>query len=113
YGVALTLHDQSKDDDAMKRLFEVIKAQKATSELRAKSMLLLGKIHEANHRYEMAIDNYMKISVLYVGVPKIAAEGLWLGGQLLERQARGEIPMPTPTPKPAATPKAPAAAAKK
>lgn len=101
YGIANSLHDQGKDDDAMKRLFEVIKAQKATAELRAKSMLLLGKIHEANKRFEMAIDNYLKISVLYLGVPKVAAEGLWLGGQLLERQAKGEIPMPTPTPKPA------------
>ncbi len=104
YGIASTLHDEKKDDDAMKRIFEVIKAQKASSELRAKSMLLLGKIHEANGRYEMAIDNFMKISVLYLGVPKIAAEGLWLAGQLLEKQARGEIPMPTPTPKPVATP---------
>ncbi len=112
YGLSNALYDQGKNEDAMKRLFEVIKAQKATSELRAKSMLLLGKIHEAEKRYEQAIDNFMKISVLYVGVPKIAAEGLWRGGQLLERQVSGEIPMPTPTPKPAASPK-PADAKKK
>ena len=49
---ASTLHDQKKDDEAIKRLHEVIKAQKATAELRAKSMLLLGKIHEANGRFE-------------------------------------------------------------
>jgi TolA-binding protein len=116
YGIALDLHDKGQDDDAMKRLFEVIKAQKASAELRAKSMLLLGKIHEAAKRFEMAIDNYLKISVYYGGVPKVAAEGLWLGAQLLERQATGEIPMPTPTPKPTAAPKPaakPAAAADK
>ncbi len=109
YGIALDLHDKGQDDEAMKRLFEVIKAQKASAELRAKSMLLLGKIHETGKRFENAIDNYLKISVYYGGVPKVAAEGLWLGAQLLERQAAGEIPMPTPTPKPTAAPKATAA----
>ena len=111
YGIALSLHEKGQDNDAIARLQEVIKAQKAPAELRAKSMLLLGKIHEANRRFELAIDNYIKISLFFGGVPKIAAEGLWLGGQLLERQASGDIPMPTPTPKPtadsskAATPK--------
>jgi TolA-binding protein len=105
YGVALALHDKAQDNDAIQRLGEVIKAPKASAELRAKSMLLLGKIHEANRRFELAIDNYIKISLFFGGVPKIASEGLWLGGQLLERQASGDIPMPTPTPKPAGTPK--------
>jgi len=104
YGTALALFDQKKYDDAIKRLQEVIKAQKSSSELRAKSMLLLGKIHEANGRFSLAIDSFIKISVFYEGVPKVAAEGLWLGAQLLERQASGEIPMPTPTPKPDAPP---------
>ena len=107
YGIALDLHDKKQDEEAVKRLLEVIKAQKATAELRAKSMLLVGKIHEANRRFEAAIDNYIKISAYYSGVPKVAAEGLWLGGQLLERQASGEIPMPTPTPKPKVAPSTP------
>lgn len=98
YGTALTLHDQKKDDEAIKRIQEVIRAQTSTAELRAKSMLLLGKIHEANGRFELAIDNFIKISVFYSGVPEVAAEGLWRGAQLLERQASGEIPMPTPKP---------------
>ncbi len=104
YGTALALRDQKKDDDAVKRIQEILKAPKASSELRAKGMLLLAKIHADAGRFELAIDNFIKISVFYGGVPKVAAEGLWLGGQLLERQASGEIPMPTPTPKPAATP---------
>jgi hypothetical protein len=102
YGTAVSLFDEGKFEEAGKRLQEVIRAQKSTAELRAKSMLLLGKIHEKSGRYEMAIDSFIKISVFYKGVPKVAAEGLWLGGQLLERQASGEIPMPTPTPKPGA-----------
>ena len=106
YGLALDLHEKKQDEDAVKRLLEVIKAQKASAELRAKSMLLLGKVHEANARYSEAIDNYVKISVYYSAIKPIAAEGLWLGGQLLERQASGEIPMPTPPPKPVVKPKA-------
>ena len=104
YGLALALFDQNKHDDAAARLREVIKAQRSSSELRAKAMLQLGKIDAANQRFASAIDNFIKISVFYVGVPDVAAEGLWLGGQLLERQASGEIPMPTPTPKAAAAP---------
>jgi hypothetical protein len=62
-------------------------------------MLLLGKIHEENKRYTEAIDNYVKISVYYGAIREVAAEGLWRGAQLLERQANGELPMPTPVPK--------------
>jgi TolA-binding protein len=101
YGTAVALHDKQQDEDAVARLRQVIKAQKASAELRAKSMLLLGKIFEADHKFEAAIDNYIKIATYYGGVPKIAAEGLWRGAQLMERQGSGEIPMPTPTPKPA------------
>jgi len=106
YGTAVALHDQQKDDESIKRIQEVIRAQKSNAELRAKSMLLLGKIHEANGRFELAIDNFIKISVFYGAVPKVAAEGLWRGGQLLERQASGDIPMPIPaTPAPKEAPK--------
>ena len=108
YGIAVAMHDKHEDDEAIKRIQEVIKAQKATPELRAKSMLLLGDIHRDNGRIPLAIDNYIKISVFYTGVPKVAAEGLWRGAQLLEDQSTGKYPMPTPTPPPpksAATPK--------
>ena len=105
YGVALDLHDKKQDDEAMKRLLDVIKKQTASAEMRAKSMLLLGRIHEDNRRYTEAIDNYVKISVYYSAIREPAAEGLWRGGQLLERQASGEIPMPTPKPVVKATPK--------
>ena len=105
YGTAIALHDKHQEDEAVTRLQQVMKAQKASAELRAKSMLLLGKIFEADHRFEAAINSYIKIAVFYSGVPKIAAEGLWRGAQLQERQGTGEIPMPTPTPKPTPGPK--------
>jgi tetratricopeptide (TPR) repeat protein len=110
YGLALDMHDKKQDDAAMKRLLEVIKAQKASAELRAKSMFLLGRIHEDNGRFSEAIDNYVKISVFYGAIGKVAAEGLWRGAQLLEKQADGRIPMPAaravqkPPPKPDAAP---------
>jgi hypothetical protein len=88
-----------------------MKAPNASSELRAKSMLLLGRIFEDTQRYAEAIDSYIKISAYYKAIDRVAAEGLWRGAQLLERQATGEIPMPTAptrrpkgTPDPAATP---------
>lgn len=99
YGVAVALREEKKDDDAMKRLLEVVKLPKAPAVLRAHSMLLIGKIHEDAKRFDQAIDNYIKIASFYAGVPDAAAEGLWRGAQLLERQAKGEIPRPTPPPK--------------
>lgn len=113
FPIAQSLHEQKKDDDAMKLLLEVIKAKDATPFLRAHSMLLLGKIHEANGRNEQAIDNYMKIAAYYGAVADAAAEGLWRGAQLLEKQANGQLPMPTPPPKPAAKETAPQKAEEK
>ncbi len=117
YGIAKDLHDKKQDEEALKRLLEVVKNSNATSELRANSMLLLGIIHEEAGRFDAAIDNYIKIGTFYQGVPEAASEGLWRGAQLLERQARGELPMPTPPPKatpgPKAAPKASPAPEKK
>jgi TolA-binding protein len=109
YGIAVALHDKGQDEEARSHLREVIKAQKASAELRAKSMLLMADIYKAQGDIPNAIDNYIKISRFYIGVPKIAAEGLWRGAQLLEDQSTGKYPMPTPTPKPAAGQKAPEA----
>ena len=106
YPIAISLHEQKKDDDAIQRLLTIAKAQKATPELRAKSMLLLGKIHEANGRFDFAIDNYIKIAAYYGGIADVAAEGLFLGAQLQEKQGSGAIPMPTPAPKTTPGPKA-------
>ena len=102
YGNARSLFEEKKYDDALKRLIGVIKANTAPPDLRAKAMLLLAEIHENEGNYETAIDNYLKIANFYGGVPTVAAEGLWRGAQLLEKEAQGKIPMPraaTPGPK--------------
>jgi TolA-binding protein len=111
YGIALADYQKKKYDECLKRLLVIIKASTAPAELRAKAMLLLARCHEDQGHFEAAIDNYLKIPNYYSAVASAASEGLWRGANLLERQARGEIPMPTPTPKPAG--KAPAKAAPK
>ncbi len=108
YGIALSLYQQKKYEDTLKRLVGIVKASTASPELRAKGMFLLARVHEDQGNFETAIDNYIKIGKMFSGVPTVAAEGLWRGANLLERQGKGEIPMPTPPPKAAK----PAAAAK-
>ena len=98
YGIALSLREGKKFDDAIGLLGGVIRATNATAELRARSMLLFGyimldKMNSATDPKQQeqflgaAIDNFIKIPQFYSGVPKAAAEGLWMGSQLLERQA--------------------------
>jgi hypothetical protein len=75
-------------------------------------MLLLAKSCDAVKDYDGAINNYIKIASFFESEKEIAAEGLWLGAQLQERQSTGEIQKGKPilrekaTPKPAASQKA-------
>jgi TolA-binding protein len=110
YGIAAAEHQEKKYDDALKRLVTITKASTATAELRAKAMLLLARCLEDSGRPTDAIDNYIRVEALYEGVPAVASEALWRGATLMEKQGRGEIPMPTPPPR-AATKAAPKAAA--
>lgn len=87
FGIAQSLAQQKKYDDATKLLVQIIRAQTATAELRANAMLLGGDIQFEQGNLEPAIDYYIKIATFYEGVPAAAAEGLWKGGQLLEKQA--------------------------
>jgi tetratricopeptide (TPR) repeat protein len=98
YGIAQSLRKQGKLDEAVALLGGVIRANNATAELRANSMLLFGYImgdkqkaasdpKEKDQFQGAAIDNFIKIAQFYAGVPKAAAEGLWMGAQLLEQQA--------------------------
>ncbi|HEX5176081.1 MAG TPA: tetratricopeptide repeat protein [Chthoniobacteraceae bacterium] len=107
YGIAATLARQKKNDEALRLLANVSRQTHAPAPLRAKAMLLLGKILEAQGKYEEAINSFIKIGVFFEGVPEIAAEGLWLGAQLQEQQATGKIPIPpqalATTPPPRAT----------
>jgi TolA-binding protein len=98
YGIAQSLKEQGKLDDAVALLSGLIRAPTATSELRARGMLLGGSImaekaklasdqQQKDEYLGAAIDYFSKIAQFYGGVPAAAAEGLWMGGQLLERQA--------------------------
>jgi TolA-binding protein len=87
FGIAESLHKQGKEQEAIDLLVPVIRANNATAELRAAAMLLLGDIQNAKGDMASAIDDYIKVAVFYPGVPTAAAEGLWKGAQLLEKQS--------------------------
>ena len=97
FGIAQALAQQKKLDDATTLLVQIIRAPTATAELRANSMLLGGDIQIEKNNLESAIDYYIKIATFYEGVPAAAAEGLWKGGQLLEKQAIGLTETSKPT----------------
>ncbi len=86
YGIAQSLFDEEKYDEALGLLTQIIRTQTATAELRANSMLLGGDVMAAKGERDSAIDYYIKIADFYSGVPKPAAAGLWKGAQLLEEQ---------------------------
>jgi hypothetical protein len=50
-------------------------------------MMLLGRISQAQGNIDAAINNYVKIGSFFKAETELAAEGLWLGGQLLEQKA--------------------------
>ncbi len=113
YGIASSLFEKKDYQEALKLLIAVTRATQAPAELRAKSMLLLARVNEAEGESEAAINNYIKIEAVFGnGVPALSAEGLWRGAQLLEKEGAGQIPMPSiPAPgAKASPPKAPAAA---
>ncbi len=98
YGIARALYEKKAHDEAMKPLLDVIRATNAETGLRARAMLLGGKIQEAlfeeakaaNKKTEAdaalmgAIDYYKKIAPYFESETEQAAEGLWRAGQLLE-----------------------------
>lgn len=87
YGIAASLREQRKTDEAIALLTQIIRAQNASAKLRADAMLLGGHIQKDLGQREAAIDYYIKISAFYDGVPEAASTGLWEGGQLLEQQS--------------------------
>jgi TolA-binding protein len=86
YGIAASLREQGKGDEAIALLTQIIRAPNAPTDLRANSMLLGGFIQKDKNERDAAIDYFIKISAFYEGVPEAAATGLWEGGQLLEAQ---------------------------
>ena len=98
YGIALAAHQEKQDDKAIPLLIQVFRSHTASVELRATAMLLHAKIQEDKNEILPAIDQFLKIALLYDAVPAAAAEGLWRGGLLLEKQA-ATLPATSQNPK--------------
>jgi TolA-binding protein len=84
-GLAEGLVAGGKFDLALPLLSEVARAPSAPNNARARALFLNGKIQQAKGS-DGAIDAYLKVAAFYPASPD-AAEGLWLGGQALEKQA--------------------------
>lgn len=99
FGIAQSLVQQKKYDDALALLIPIMRAESAsvTAELRANAMLLGGEIQEAKGNIAAAIAYYIQIADYFEGVQTAAAAGLWRGGQLLEKQAAGLTETSKPT----------------
>jgi len=87
FGIAKSLVQQGKLDDASKLLVPIVGSRSAPTSLRARAFLLIGQIQEKKGNIPAAIDSYLKTAFYYGGVGDAAAEGLWRGGQMLEKQA--------------------------
>ena len=115
-GIGIDLFQQKKYEEATARLGPVARATAGPVEIRAKAMMTLGEISEAEGDIDTAINNYIKIATFFEGVPEFAADGLWRGAQLQEKKASGEVkqvPKATPVPEKKAAPEKPAEGAKK
>ena len=91
-GVAEGLVASGKGAEALPLLADVMKLPATPLAARARAMFLNGQIQEAKGE-EGAMDSYLKVAVFYPTSAE-AAEGLWKGAQLLEKQAAtlGETP---------------------
>ena len=87
FGIAKMMIRQNNPDDALKLLVGVVANRNASTNVRAHAMALIGDIYSAKGNIEQAIDAYLKTAAYYGGVPDAAAEGLFKGAQLLEKQA--------------------------
>ena len=104
YVIALHACENKKGDEATRKLLiDIIRAQKASTELRANAMLLRAKLLEnvlenkdTLQDWITAMDEYIKIADYYSAIRPVAAEALWRGGQLLEKHA---VQLPPPDPK--------------
>jgi TolA-binding protein len=96
FGIAKSLVAQQKLDDASKLLVGIVGSRTASASLRAHAFLLVGQIQEGKGNITAAIDSYLKTAAYYGGVADAAAEGLWRGGQMLEKQAADLTEQSTP-----------------
>ena len=87
FGIARSMVHQGKFDAASALLVPIVSSRSAPTSLRANAFLLIGQIQEAKGNIDAAIDSYLKTAAFYSSVADAAAEGLWRGGQMLEKQA--------------------------
>ena len=89
FGIAEALHQKKNDEQAIPLLVQIARSPSGSIELRANAMLLLARIQEEKGGDQIlpAIDQYLKIAMFFDSVSSAASEGLWRGGQLLEKQA--------------------------
>jgi len=87
YGIAKAMIPENKLDDASQLLIPIVSNRNVAASLRAHAFLLSADIQAAKGNLPAAIDSYLKMAAFYGGVQDAAPEGLWKGGQLLERQA--------------------------
>lgn len=86
-GLARSLVKGGKPDQAIPLLGEVAKAPGSPLETRAEGMMLLARIQQDKGQVG-ALDTYLKLQAFYPASAQ-APEALWMGAQLLERQAAG------------------------
>jgi TolA-binding protein len=96
FGIAKSLVEEKKLDDASKLLVPIVGSRSAPAALRAHAFLLIGQIQEGKGNIDAAIDSYLKTAAFYAGVADAAPEGLWRGGQMLEKQAETLSEQSTP-----------------
>ncbi len=87
FGIAEALFKDKKLDDSAALLIQIIRANTASIDLRARASLLMGAIQEAKGDTPSAIDQYIKIAAFFGAANEPASEGLWRGAQSLEKQA--------------------------
>ncbi len=86
YGIAESEAQKKMFKEALERLGPIVRSSTAPVHLRAKGMLLIGKISEETNDLDTAINNYIKIGALFPAETEIAPEGLWRGAQLIEKK---------------------------
>ena len=86
YGIAEGEAAKKNYDEALKLLKSVAGATQGSTNLRARAMMLVGKIAEEKGEIDTAINNYVKLGTLFPAETELAPEGLWRGAQLIEKK---------------------------
>ncbi len=86
FGIAEGEFQAKKLEEALTLLGKVAKSTVAPTNLRARAMLLIGKISQEKGDVDSAINNYIKVGALFPAESELAPDGLWRGAQLIEEK---------------------------